>query len=237
MLSYIKKILSQRIDDSIIAHSDVVLLCNGPSLNDVNLDLITMPVVGMNKIYMHKKAWKKVDVLFVVNKLVIRQVLRDYLGGTFRLNSRQIILPSHRLFSRVIFKNSLGVPTKNDHEFLKKDFFSIGSTVTNVALQFLYLSRVRSVYVIGMDHSFTQSGHANEEQVLKDDDINHFDPNYFKNHKWHLADLEGSEVGYYRAKAKFEDIGGKIINVGSSKFNGWERISLECFYQIQNENA
>ena len=57
-----------------------------------------------------------------------------------------------------------------------------------------------------------QSGKPNEEQTMIQDDVNHFDPEYFKGKQWHLADLEGSELAYLNTKFLFERNNRKIFD-------------------------
>ena len=234
MLQGLKILLASKLDVDLNTDS-AIICCNGPSLNDVDFDKIVFPVIGLNKIYIHSKAYDKIKMIFVVNKLVIRQVIMDLLTRRFKVGTRLVVIPSHRLIARLILPNSRCIATSNDHEFRSTGTYSIGSTVTNVALQFLYRNGIKKVYVVGMDHSFSQVGEPNEEQLLNEDDINHFSPEYFKNNKWHLADLNGSELVYAQARLLFEKAGGKIVNVGFSNYTGWERMSLEEFYEVQKE--
>jgi len=75
-----------------------------------------------------------------------------------------------------------------------------GYTVTYVAMQLAFFMGFSSVFLIGVDHSFTFSGNPNEKHYLSGEDPNHFDPNYFANNQWHLPDLEGSELSYNLAR-------------------------------------
>ena len=81
---------------------------------------------------------------------------------------------------------------------------SQGNTVTFVAMQIAFFMGFKRVFLIGVDHNFKHEGSSHEVQVLKEDDQNHFDANYFKGHKWQLPDLPGSEVSYLMAKHAFE---------------------------------
>eukprot|EP01050_Picozoa_sp_SAG11_P027764 SAG11_NODE_7158_length_1185_cov_1.482505_2_plen_112_part_01 len=68
------------------------------------------------------------------------------------------------------------------------------------------------VYIVGLDHSFQQTGGANQLQTMKGEDPNHFDPSYFQGNKWHTADLARNEEHYRIAKKYFEDHGRKIYD-------------------------
>jgi hypothetical protein len=82
-----------------------------------------------------------------------------------------------------------------------------GYTVTHYSLQALYYLGCQTVYIVGMDHSFQQSGGPNQKQLMKGEDPNvskklggqvtqfhagsdvracreqHFDPSYFQGHE------------------------------------------------------
>ena len=47
-----------------------------------------------------------------------------------------------------------------------------GYTVTHYSLQALYYLGCQTVYIVGMDHSFQQSGGPNQKQLMKGEDPN-----------------------------------------------------------------
>ena len=53
-----------------------------------------------------------------------------------------------------------------------------GYTVTHYSLQVLYYLGCQTVYIVGMDHSFAQTGRPNEQQLMQGADPNHFDKSY-----------------------------------------------------------
>jgi hypothetical protein len=69
------------------------------------------------------------------------------------------------------------------------------------------------VILIGVDHSFSTKGPANETVVSQGDDPNHFAPNYFgKGFRWQLPDLEASEQAYRLARRAFEADGRRVLD-------------------------
>ena len=89
-----------------------------------------------------------------------------------------------------------------------------GNTVTYAALQVLYYMGCQRVYLIGVDHSFQQTGAANSAQQLDGADPNHFDGGYFGGGQtWDLADLASSELHYRIAKERFEADGREIVDI------------------------
>jgi hypothetical protein len=86
-----------------------------------------------------------------------------------------------------------------------------GNTVTMVAIQLAYYMGFTDVYLLGVDHSYKFEGTPHAEQLSTGDDLNHFAPNYFgKGFRWHLPDLEGSELAYRVAKHMYQINGRKI---------------------------
>jgi hypothetical protein len=86
-----------------------------------------------------------------------------------------------------------------------------GNTVTMVAIQLAYYMGFDDVYLLGVDHSYKFEGTPHAEQTSTGDDPNHFAPNYFgKGFRWHLPDLEGSELAYRVAKHMFQTTGRRI---------------------------
>jgi hypothetical protein len=88
-----------------------------------------------------------------------------------------------------------------------------GNTVTMACIQLAYYMGFKEVYLLGVDHSYQFSGTPHAEQVSQGDDPNHFAPNYFgKGFRWHLPDLEGSELAYRVANHIFKTSGRKICD-------------------------
>lgn len=87
----------------------------------------------------------------------------------------------------------------------------IGSTVTYTCKQVAAFAKVRSISLVGVDHNFSYEGKKGIK-LLKGDDPNHFDPNYFKDSLWGLPDLDGSEQAYMMAKKYFDSKGTKVVD-------------------------
>ena len=69
------------------------------------------------------------------------------------------------------------------------------------------------VILVGVDHSYQFSGQPHVEVTSSGDDPNHFAGNYFgKGFRWHLPDLEGSELAYRVAKHMFQINGRNICD-------------------------
>ena len=189
-----------------------VIVCNGPSLNGMDLDFLRDEVVfGLNKIYLGLEKFRFYPrYLVAVNEMVIAQAasaLRamtaiKFIGqrGTHHLSEDAFtchiatIKPPDR-FCRDI--------TKGVHE---------GGTVTYAALQIAYYMGFTEVWIIGMDHRFVFQGRPNQPQVMQGPDPNHFSPDYFQGHAWNNPDLALSEKSYEIARDIFASEGRRILD-------------------------
>lgn len=184
---------------------DCFLIGNGPSLNKMDLRLLNdYYTIGLNKIFLlFEKTGLKIDYHVCVNRFVIEQCSQDFLN---------MECPSF-----ISYKNRTEILENNEKVFFIGDvhskwkFFedittgiSQGSTVTYAALQIAFYLGFKRIFLIGVDHNFAQKGTPHKVEIMKGDDQNHFDPNYFKGMKWQLPDLAGSEKAYRLAKEHFE---------------------------------
>lgn len=207
---------------------DCFIICNGPSLNNTNLELLNdYYTIGLNKIFLiFKKLQLNLDYLVAVNTLVIEQSIEEYAKMDI-----PVFLSMHKNFG-IESANLHYIKTNGNFTFSRSfyDQLSEGYTVTYVALQIAYIMGFKRVFIVGADHYFKQEGKPNAEQTMQGDDINHFDPNYFKGQKWHLADIEGNEISYRIADKKYKEYGRKIYN---STVGG----HLEIFERLPFEEA
>lgn len=211
---------------------DCFIIGNGPSLNNMTLEpLNDYFTFGLNKLFLIRKRIKlMVDFFVAINPFVIEQCWEEYA----QLDS--MIFLSFNSTSSIKKKHLLGFNyLYEDHETIRFSrnldrFVGAGYTVTFCAMQLAYFMGFKRVFLLGMDHTFNQMGNPNETQHLVTDDVNHFDPDYFKGQKWQLADLAGSEAAYGLAKYYFESDGRQILD---STLNG----KLEVFPKISFEEA
>lgn len=186
------------------------ILGNGPSLNRTDLSLLKDEITfGSNRIYLHPTF--RPSYFVCVNDLVVEQCARDI---------QQLTMPKfigwHNRDNIAFTKSTAFLRTRGG---LRSWFFTDltegcweGSTVTMVALQLAYYMGFKEVVLIGVDHSYACTGKPHEAQEFKGDDPNHFSPDYFKGFKWHLPDLEGSEMSYRVAKFMFEQSGRRVVD-------------------------
>ncbi|SKB70548.1 hypothetical protein SAMN05660226_02786 [Parapedobacter luteus] len=210
---------------------DCFIIGNGPSLNQTDLNLLNgYHVFGLNKIHLIFEKYPRLKLSYhvTVNPLVIEQIQREVEEGVFDCPT----FLSYQGSKGVNFssKNVYKLLTCGKWSFYKNVMEPIneGYTVTYVAMQLAYYMGYKNVFLVGVDHNFSQVGKPNELQDFKGDDHNHFHPDYFKGQLWHLADLEGNEASYALAKHQFHEDGREIFNATvGGKLNIFKRITFE----------
>lgn len=188
------------------------IIGNGPSLRDMDLaPLRDEHTFGLNRApLLFRRTGFETTFLVCVNRLVIEQSggeLLDTSCAKFVSWGGRRFLPGS---ADVIYLRSVRGP-----RFSEDPSHGIweGGTVTFVAMQLAFHLGFENVVLIGVDHSFTTTGPANQETTSAGDDPNHFDPSYFgKGYRWHLPDLEKSEVAYRLARSHFEAAGRTIVD-------------------------
>jgi hypothetical protein len=208
---------------------DCFLIGNGPSLNKMEMSLLNdFYTIGLNKIFLlFEKTGLRIDYHVCVNRYVIEQCSRDFL----EMKCPSFVSYKHR--NKLLEGSDKAYFLGDIHS--KWKFFedittgiSQGSTVTYAALQIAFYLGFRRVFLIGIDHSFASKGTPHKVETMKENDINHFDPNYFKGMKWQLPDLAGSEKAYKLAKDHFEQAGRSILDATvDGKLNIYPKIKFE----------
>lgn len=188
-----------------------ILLCNGPSLNQVDfskIDKSRFVFFGLNKIYMgFERLGIQVKYLAAVNKKVVEQAANQYnkLPIVKFIGTRvdESLVPEGPYSFRI--NTNLPKPHRRFSEDIC-EYVHEGWTVTHAALQIIHYMGFSEVYIVGMDHRFTQhiAGQENKESIIHGADVDHFDPAYFGNgQSWDLPDLANSEISYKAALAVF----------------------------------
>lgn len=189
-----------------------VLVCNGPSLNQMDLKFLRREIVfGLNKIHLGlEKFGFYPRYLVAVNDKVIQQSLAAFQQATavkFISDRSAHLLPqnawTYHLATSNPFQRFYTDITIGLHE---------GYTVTHAALQIAYYMGFQKVVIIGMDHRFASSGPANSSQHLAGADPNHFSSDYFRDQNWDAPDLRESEISYRTALETYQADGRQIID-------------------------
>ncbi len=189
-----------------------VIIGNGPSIAGCDFRRLShVPAFCLNRGYLMWKEQKLTpSYLVAVNDLVIEQFHADiaaiacpvFVPWTQRAHfagSRNTIFLEMRWHKRFFADPRQGIWA--------------GATVTFAAMQLAYFMGFKRVLLIGVDHRFKETGLPHAEVLQKDNDSNHFSPNYFgKDVRWNLPDLEQSEAAYRMAKSAFERDGRQILD-------------------------
>jgi hypothetical protein len=204
------------------------IIGNGPSLSRMDLSpLNKCHTFGLNKIFMlFEKVDLQISYYVAVNPLVIQQSAKEI---------ERLSCPSF-----LALDAARGVVRRRDHIYylktgavwmFQKDMQGLvceGTTVAYVAMQIAFYMGFRKVYLIGVDHNYTVRGKPNKEQLLSEDDMNHFDPRYFKNQRWNLPDMEGNELSYGIAKYIYGYDGREILDATlDGRLNIFPKVSYD----------
>ncbi len=189
-----------------------VLVCNGPSLNQMDLRFLRKQTcIGLNKIFLGLKKFGFYPKYYVaVNDLVIEQSaaqLKDLNCIKFisQRNARHV--PESALLHHI--------RTHRPPQQFCTDItqgLNEGYTVTYAALQIACYLGFKEVVIVGMDHRYAYHGLPNETHLLSGDDPNHFAPDYFGGQRWDNPDLVNSESSYKLARQVFAADGRRIID-------------------------
>ncbi len=204
------------------------MLCNGPSLNQVDFPSIALSqyrVFGLNKIYLGLDRFDlKLDYFVAVNAKVIEQsIVRIDEIDAIKFISNRASTDSIKDVKRTRFINTTRPPLNSDR-FSKniEEYVNEGFTVTYVALQIIWYMGFEQVYLVGMDHKFSlaKGAEPNSSAFMLGADEDHFDKSYFGyGRSWDLPDLANSEIYYQAALDTFN---------GDNRFIADCTISGEC---------
>ena len=216
------------------------ILGNGPSLRDTDLSLLKNEVTfGTNRIYMNfDNMGFETTYHVVVNELVVEQCAKDI---------AQLRMPKFvgwHCRDLIDFKpNMQFLHTRGG---LRSWFFTDltegcweGNTVTMVALQLAYYMGFSEAILVGVDHSYQFTGKPHAASVSTGDDPNHFNPNYFGlGFRWHLPDLEGSEMSYRVADFVYRQNGRRVIDATvGGKLQIFPKVSYPTLFPHRHQEA
>ena len=211
-----------------------IILCNGPSLNSVDFDLIkenNVFTIGLNKInLLFSSIDFRPDIIISVNPYILKHN-KDFYNKTdiplFLDKYAEKIICHNKKNIHLLFSNYLAGTFSYDCS----SSVTQGYTVTYVALQLAYYFGFKFVALVGCDHYFQEKGMPNEVIVQKGKDLNHFHFDYFTyGEQWQLPDLIGSEFHYQKAKEIYEKNNRKIYNcTNKSKLELFEKTELINF--------
>ena len=190
----------------------LVLVCNGPSLNQTDFSLIRRQTcMGLNKIHLGLKRFAFQPRYFVaINERVLSQSAKE-IGSLNSIRFIKDIGEGNPIPESALTYHIRPRTEARFHTDLTRGFHE-GYTVTFAALQIAYFMGFEKVVIVGMDHRYSYQGAPNEACELIAPDTNHFDPTYFSGYSWNNPDLASSERFYALAREAFEAAGRRIID-------------------------
>ena len=216
------------------------ILGNGPSLNRTDLSLLKDEVTfGTNRIYMNfDKMGFATTYHVAVNELVVEQCAKDIAA-----------LPMPKFVGwhcRDLIDFGPNTQFLHTRGGLRSWFFTDltegcweGNTVTMVALQVAYYLGFSEAILVGVDHSYQFAGQPHAATVSTGADPNHFDQNYFGlGFRWHLPDLEGSEMSYRVADFVFRQNGRRVLDATvGGKLAVFPKVSYPALFNNVHQEA
>jgi hypothetical protein len=190
-----------------------VVIGNGPSLKQMDLRRLDDEFTfGLNRIYLMKDELA-FDTTFYV--AINRFVLSQFGGEIGRLQGLKFLNWSYR-DERFTDTSTVYLETKpilRPDGRLLSGYYAGGGTVTLLALQLAYFMGFSEVLLIGVDHSYSQTGTPNKAVRAGDVDQDHFSGSYFAaGVTWQLPDLRAMERGYRHIKALYEGDGRHVVD-------------------------
>ena len=188
------------------------ILGNGPSLARTDLSRLNGEIsFGLNRIYLlFDETDFRPTYYACMNDLVLQQsaarIQRLSMPRFLNWRGRSLFQPDRDLiFLRERFRPHFSTD-------LTRGVWG-GATVTFVALQIAYWMGFKEVILIGVDHHYQAEGTPHATAVAQGPDPNHFHPGYFSGGtRWHLPDLETSEMAYRLARRAFESDGRRVLD-------------------------
>ena len=225
----------------------VVIIGNGPSLNELDLSLLRgTATIGVNGIfYADDRLPEPLTYYVVEDTMVVRDNLeriRQYRAG-------------HRFFPS-IYREMIGEGPDTTFFMMNRGFYAstspafciprfstdptqrvyAGQSVTLMNLQLAYFMGFSEVILIGMDFSYSvpESSEINGAHITSmEDDPNHFHPDYFgKGKVWKDPKLDRVLANYALAKQMYEADGRRIVNATpGGNLHLFERVSFTDLFE------
>ncbi len=189
-----------------------VIVCNGPSLNSMDLGLLRQEVViGLNKIHLGLNRFGFYPRYLVAVNAMVAEQSRAEITAMSCIKFVGARAAPHLLADAFTHHlANMGPPTVFSEDIAKG--VREGGTVTHVALQIAYYMGFTNVVIIGMDHRYDFTGKPHQIKHIDGPDVNHFAPEYFSGQDWQNPDLARSETSYAAARIAFEADGRRIID-------------------------
>ena len=206
-----------------------VVIGNGPSLGSMDLrPLADEFTFGMNRIYLMREHLGFDPTFYAA---INRYVLSQFPEEINAVNALKFLNWSYR-DERFSNQNTVYLETKpvfRPDGKLLAGYYAGGGTVTLFSLQLAFFMGFSQAILIGVDHSYVETGTPNKAVRAEADDRNHFSKNYFgKGVVWQLPDLAAMERGYRLIKGLFEEEGRSVVDATrGGKLDVFSKAALE----------
>lgn len=226
----------------------IFLVGNGPSLNDMNLDLLeNEDSIAMNRIELiyPKTKWRPTYYIFCSSncgdsrwgkkwsKSIIKAskesktqpLIWDRYKSTIESKSEDK-LPENTTYLKSFTENKVG----NDNCFSTnaEERLDKSGTTMNVALQLAYYMEYDEVYLIGIDSNWKTATNTTQTD---EGDINHFHPDYHAHIGDGSREFWRMNTTHKTAKKFFDERGTKIMNAGvNSAIDAYDKIKFEDLF-------
>lgn len=226
----------------------IFLVGNGPSLNDMNLDLLdNEDSIAMNRIELiyPQTKWRPTYYIFCSSNCEDKRWGKDWSKSVISSSKESKTQPLiWKRYKSAIERNggekldesTIYLESFSENRVGQERCFSTNAekrldksgTTMNVALQLAYYMGYDEVYLIGCDSNWKT---ATNTTNTKDGDINHFHPAYH-------ASITNGEVEFNRmnlthklAKKNFDNKGTKIMNAGyNSSIDVYPKVDFESLF-------
>jgi hypothetical protein len=227
------------------AGETAVIVGNGPSLNDTELEILTdVPTLGVNAIFLGADRFPKPITYYVVEDTsVFRENTDDIKAfeadwklfpAMYRPSFSDDEIGDHTVFFRMnagFYGRKSGTTCHPRFSMDATQRLYCGQSVTAINLQLAYWMGFQRVVLIGMDFSYHIPDDVDRDGVLiisRSDDPNHFHPGYFGAGKsWKDPMLDRVLVNYHLADEVYRASDREIINATEGgKLDIFPRLSL-----------
>ena len=220
---------------------------NGPSLRIEDLDqLIDQITIASNRIYLaYDKTEFRPTMLTSIDAILAEnsvEELRALQGKKYFADSlRDTLEPMPDAIYWKAESGAIGNSMRRKFSPDARNCIYAGHTITYNNLQIAYHLGLRTVYLIGMDFSFTlpvrRKNHEYAQALISEGEVNHFLPNYRKpGELWSMPDLKRQEAALISAKEYYESHGRRVLNATrGGKLEVFPRVDLDKVLKSLNK--
>lgn len=219
------------------------IIGNGPSLNFLDLTKLKDEITfGVNAIYTNYEKMGFFPTYYVVEDIFVAEDRKSEIN---QLKGPKKFFGN---YLRYCFNNDEDVHWINVRfrydDYKNFPHFSLnalrqvwtGGTVSYLSLQLAYYMGFKEVYLIGFDHEYKipEKVKIQGTEILSlDDDVNHFNKEYFgKGKRWHDPMVNRMELSYIKADRIYKEDNRKIYNATyGGKLEVFERANYNSIFK------